>query len=133
MCGLLGVTVVEILLLWRFINRPFMELLKVLFVILLFLLSGTLPFISIYTVLSGLLIGVCSALVVLPCVSFSKISRHTRNVLMVMCILILFGMYFILIFVFFKIQIVENCYYCILMNCVPYTDDICSKDYGSLS
>ncbi|XP_071169701.1 uncharacterized protein [Mytilus edulis] len=128
-CGLLGVTVVEILLLWRFINRPLLEISKVLFVIVLFLMAGTLQYISNYTIITGLIIGLCSGVIVLPFVTFSKISHRSRVILIGFSVPLLVAIYFVLLYAFFKVQSVTDCYGCKVINCIPYTENMCRDDY----
>lgn len=120
---------VEILLLWRFINRPLLEISKVLFVIVLFLMAGTLQYISNYTIITGLIIGLCSGVIVLPFVTFSKISHRSRVILIGFSVPLLVGIYFVLLYAFFKVQSVTDCYGCKVINCIPYTENMCRDDY----
>lgn len=71
--GAVGLLFVELVHFWSIIRRPWLELIKLLTIMAVFIFSGTLPYLNIFSILAGLLLGMLCALGLLPYIS---IKRH---------------------------------------------------------
>ncbi|KAJ1565782.1 hypothetical protein HK096_010177 [Nowakowskiella sp. JEL0078] len=64
--GLIAALLLDLFFNWRIINRPFWELVKMLFVILLTFFIGTLPYIDNFSHVGGFFTGLLVSIIVLP-------------------------------------------------------------------
>ncbi|KAK3094606.1 hypothetical protein FSP39_003984, partial [Pinctada imbricata] len=128
--SMFGLLTVELVHFWRVIKHPLREGLKLLVLLVLSLLSGTVPQVDIYSILTGLVIGVLSACVLLPYIAISKAHTLCRVMLITFCSCTVGIAYFVILFSFYKVQTFESCSVCKLLNCVPYSSTICTDtDY----
>ncbi|XP_045189590.2 uncharacterized protein LOC123546962 isoform X2 [Mercenaria mercenaria] len=124
-CGMVGVVLVELFHFWKLVHRPLIELAKLSVVIVLLLFCGTLPYLDIFGMMTGLITGALCGLILLPYITFGKRHLRMRVILIVGASTLLFMICFFLLQVFAYVQSVESCEGCKTLNCVPYTDKMC--------
>lgn len=123
--GMIGVILVELVQFWDIVHHPFREVLKVFCAVCILLFCGTLPYVDICSTIVGMIVGVLSGILVLPYVTFGNEHLHIRVSLVLMSSSLLFVISCMLIHVFVGVQTVDWCDTCKLMNCVPYTENMC--------
>ncbi|XP_021371859.1 inactive rhomboid protein 2-like [Mizuhopecten yessoensis] len=123
--GMAGLITVELIHYWHIVKKPAVELTKICGLLVVFLMLGTLPYIDNYSIVSGFLLGVICSVLFLPFLSFRQQQKHCRIVLLCVGGPLIFLVYFVLLYVFYKVQTFEECSGCKLFNCVPYTETMC--------
>ena len=126
--GLVGLLVVELIQFWKVIKKPHIELLKIVCLLCVFLFTGTLPYVDNFSIITGLGMGMLSACVLLPYVAVSKGHTRCRFSLVVVCMMGIAFSYFVLLYIFYRVQTFEDCKICEYINCIPYSEKMCKKD-----
>ena len=129
--GMFGVLLIELTQFWPIINRPWLELLKIVLVIIAFLLLGTLPYLDNFGMLVGLCLGMLSAIIVLPYITFRRWQVKARLVLVAVAVPSLFLVLFGLFYSFYHVQTAQACSACRWINCIPYTETMCDSSLWS--
>ncbi|WAR21898.1 RHDF1-like protein, partial [Mya arenaria] len=127
-CGMLGVLFVELLQFWSLVQKPWMEVAKLTVSIVLILFLGTLPYLEIMGVLAGLVTGALCGVIVLPYITFGRWGTHARVVLIIVAVGLLFIEFSLLAHLFVNVQTLKSCGVCRLLNCVPYTNNMCNVE-----
>jgi membrane associated rhomboid family serine protease len=130
LCGLLGVTFVDLFQSWRVVEEPWSKLFKTLGTTILFLLVGTLPFIDNWAHIGGFIFGILSSIIFLPFLTFGSWDNFRKKCIVCLCIPILMTLTFVLFMVFYQIQGTEFCPTCKYIQCIPYTPDFCANTPG---
>jgi membrane associated rhomboid family serine protease len=128
--GLLGVLVVELFQSWQLLDHPYMELIKLVFIVGVSLLVGTLPWVDNFAHIGGFVCGILAAVVFLPYVVFGKWDRRRKLFLILICAPILL-LALILAFIIFYTGLAIDCSWCNYVDCVDYTPDFCSSVAGA--
>lgn len=129
----MGVAIVEFLQSWKLVEKPLRELLKILLVILVSFICGTLPFLSNFQLLVSMFTGAITSVIILPYVTFGHWNEKFRKILVGISIPILLLMTFIIIFVFYRVQTLQHCQSCQFFECIPYTTRFCLTGYWSFN
>ncbi|XP_060585280.1 inactive rhomboid protein 1-like [Ruditapes philippinarum] len=124
-CGMLGVVIIELFHFWKLVDRPWLELLKLSVAIILLFLLGTLPYLDIFGMITGLISGALCGVIFLPYVTFGKWHCPVRVILIVSASGLLILICYFLLHLFVAVQSLENCEGCKKLNCVPYTEKMC--------
>ena len=127
MFGMIGVMLVELSQFWPSVKKPFLELAKIIALILVFLALGTLPYLDNFGMLTGLIIGMLCAVILLPYVTFRRWQMKIRLIVVMAALPSLFLVMFMLLIGFYKVQSLEGCGVCQWINCVPYVDLMCDS------
>ncbi|XP_069128959.1 inactive rhomboid protein 1-like [Argopecten irradians] len=125
--GMAGLITAELLHYWHLVRNPAVEMTKICALLIIFLMCGTLPYVDNYSIISGFLLGFFCSVFFLPFLSFKKQQKHCRILLLCFGGPFLFLVYFVLFYVFYKVQTFEECTGCKLFNCVPYTETMCDE------
>lgn len=123
--GAVGLLFVELVHFWSIIRRPWLELIKLLTIMAVFIFSGTLPYLNIFSILAGLLLGMLCALGLLPYISIKRHKALCRIVVVAVSIPLVITIFFVMFYVFYRVQLLENCKFCKFVNCYPYTENMC--------
>ena len=129
--GMIGVMLVELFQFWAIVAHPVQELLKILVVIAFFLGLGTLPYLDNFGMITGLLLGMLCAIILLPYVTFRRWHVKVRLILVAVALPTLFLFLFVLFYGFYQVQTFEACDLCRLLNCIPYTEKMCESSLWS--
>ncbi|XP_052225869.1 inactive rhomboid protein 2-like isoform X1 [Dreissena polymorpha] len=127
-CGMLAVVLVELLQFWSIVKKPLRELAKLSAAILFLLFFGTFQYLDVIGMISGFVIGALSGVIVLPYITFRKWQTHARVVLVIVSFVLLCAMFFLLGYMFVRVQSFENCAGCKFINCIPYTETMCDPE-----
>lgn len=122
--GIFASLIVEIVVNWKIYRSPWMELVKMLLLIMILFLAGLLPWIDNFSHFGGFLFGFLSSFVVLPHINFSEEDRIAKMVVQIVTGIVgclLFGLLFI-VFYLAQDSKCENCKY---INCIPFTEAFC--------
>jgi len=123
--ALLGVGLVELMQSWTLVQKPGRQVLKYVALLLLSLVTGTLPNVSNIEMLTGLLYGMLLAILLLPYVTFGVWSTHRRRVLFGVSLIVLVTLATFTWYLF-EHPIDQACGPCHWLNCVPYTSLMCN-------
>lgn len=126
-----AVLFVELFQSWQIVDRAWLELIKLITVMVILLAIGTLPFIDNLANIGGLLFGVPTAIIFLPYITFGKVDAWRKRILLIICIPSLLAMFLVCFIVFFFIGDPDFCQYCHYFNCVPYTSSLCNNEINS--
>ena len=126
-CGMFGVMLMELTQFWPSVKKPVLELFKILAVIIVFLGLGTLPYLDNFGTITGLIIGMLCAVILLPYVTFRRWQVKIRLILVAVVLPSLLLVMLVLFYAFYKVQTFEACSVCQLINCVPYTELLCDS------
>ena len=126
--GLLGVLLVELLQSWQVVDNPGTELCKLMFVIFISLLVGTLPYIDNFAHIGGFIFGILSAYLFLPYITFGKLDAGRKVCQIVMAFLLIAFVFIVCFVAFYIVQRTEWCRNCMYLNCVPYTKHMCKDN-----
>ncbi|XP_060063613.1 uncharacterized protein LOC132544063 [Ylistrum balloti] len=125
--GMAGLITAELVHYWHLVQKPAVELTKIFLLLVIFLMCGTLPYIDNYSIVSGFLLGFFCSVFFLPFMSFRQQQKHCRILLLCLGGPVIFLVYFVLFYVFYRVQTLEECSGCKLFNCVPYTKAMCDN------
>ena len=130
--GLLGVVLVEFLQSFQVVINPGIELVKLLSVIALSLLIGTLPYLDNFAHIGGMIFGVLSAYLFLPYITFGKFDYGRKVCQIVIAFLLIIFLFIVGFVAFYIVQGTDWCKNCYYLNCIPYTDKMCQNNFVSL-
>ena len=125
--GLLATLIVEVLNVWPILISPWVALGKLLAIVGVLFLLGTMPWIDNYGHFFGFLAGFLLSYALMPYISFSRssTSQTRRTVLVILCLSITFLIFLVLILVFYFTPIYD-CDWCRYLTCIPFTKDFCA-------
>ncbi|XP_061194171.1 uncharacterized protein LOC133202371 [Saccostrea echinata] len=123
--GVVGLLFVELVHFWSIIKKPWLELIKHLVLMAVFIFSGTLPYLNIFSIMTGLLLGMLCALGLLPYISIKKHKAVCRIIMVAISVPLVVSMFFVMFYVFYRVQLLENCKFCEAVNCYAYTENMC--------
>lgn len=90
-----------------------MHLIKLLVIILISMLIGTLPYIDNWSHIGGLIFGVVSGIVFLPYITFGKWDATRKKILLYICVPLLLLLMVMAILVFYRLT---NTSFCAVIN-----------------
>ncbi|EGD75713.1 hypothetical protein PTSG_07830 [Salpingoeca rosetta] len=122
--GLLGCVLVELLQTWQLLEKPWLQLLKLVAIIAFLLLVGTLPFLDNWSHVGGFAFGVVAGIVFLPYITFGEWDVARKRLLFFVCFPLLIGMFIAAFVTFYQIQNTNFCSWCDYVNCIPYSPDL---------
>jgi membrane associated rhomboid family serine protease len=137
--GFLGVMVVELFQAWPVIPRAWLQLLKLIGIIVFMLLIGTLPYIDNWSHIGGLLFGIVAGIVFLPYITFGKWDGRRKKIMLFICIPLLVVMLAGAFLTFYKIPNTNFCpkavvngkevNTCGYFNCIQWHSEINCDEY----
>ena len=120
-CGLIAVQSIELAQSWELVERPLWIILKLLVILLIFVLSGTLPYLDNLAHIGGFVTGLLTAFIFLPYIVFGEWHLRRRRLILALAAPLLFALFCLLLLVFYKIQNPDSCKACQAINCISYT------------
>ncbi|CAH1784653.1 unnamed protein product [Owenia fusiformis] len=123
--GLLGVLLVELIQSWELVANRSFELFKLTNIFLLLLFISTLPPLDNISHIAGTIMGCLSGIILLPYITFNRWHVRRKRILIGVLSPLVFGMMFIVLYIFYSVQPVDICPGCDYINCVPYFIGIC--------
>ena len=88
---------------------------------------GTMPWVDNYAHFFGFLTGFLLSYALMPYISFSRstTSQNRRTALVILCLLITFLTFLVLVLVFY-LSPIPDCTWCRYLTCIPFTKDFCA-------
>ena len=125
--GLLATLIVEVLNVWPILISPWVALGKLLSIVGVLFLLGTMPWVDNYAHFFGFLTGFLLSYALMPYISFSRstTSHNRRTALVILCLLITFLTFLVLVLVFY-LSPIPDCTWCRYLTCIPFTKDFCA-------
>ena len=125
--GLLATLIVEVLNVWPILISPWVALGKLLAIVGVLFLLGTMPWVDNFAHFFGFLAGFLLSYALMPYISFSRsaTSETRRKVLVILCLSITFLIFLVLVLVFYLTPIYD-CSWCRYLTCIPFTKDFCA-------
>ncbi|XP_046373835.1 inactive rhomboid protein 1-like isoform X2 [Haliotis rufescens] len=123
----LGVLHMELIEAWTLLTRPWLELVKIYGLLALALITGTLPLISNFAIITGFLTGHLSAVAFLPYINLRLWTKRTRVAAVFVSLALIFLLYFIIIYSFHHLQNLYTCEWCRNFECVEYAPHMCTQ------
>ncbi|KAI9015431.1 rhomboid family-domain-containing protein [Hyaloraphidium curvatum] len=114
--GLVACLLLDLLQNWKLIVRPWIELIKLVIVILLSFALGLLPYVDNFAHVGGFVVGIFAGLIFIPTLSFGKWQRRRKWILIGIAVPCLIGVYFALFWVFYNATD-ANCIWCRYLDC----------------
>ncbi|XP_072013134.1 inactive rhomboid protein 1-like [Amphiura filiformis] len=128
-CGLISVQSIELAQSWVLVQRPHKLILKLVAILIVFLLSGTLPYLDNFAHLGGFVAGSLAAVIFLPYIVFGQWHSRRRRILLILAIPSLVAVLSMLLLLFYVVQAVDFCTACQYINCIPYTLYLCNSTW----
>lgn len=146
--GMLGVLVVELLQGWKWVRRPWVELIKLVVMIIIALgklhkldqllacskfeifhlfptALGTLPYIDNFSQIGGFIFGVLASFIFVPYIIIGKWDRAKKLCLVLTALPIILALFFVGFVIFYNMSDPNFCPECRYVNCIPYTETFC--------
>ncbi|XP_067657529.1 uncharacterized protein [Haliotis asinina] len=123
--GALGVLQMELVEAWTLLPRPWLELVKIYGLLAFALITGTLPLINNFAIITGFLTGHMSAVALLPYINLRLWSKRSRVAAVFVSIALLLLLYFVIIYSFHHLQNLYTCKWCRKLECVEYAQHMC--------
>ena len=125
--GLLATLIVEVINVWPILHSPRVALGKLLAIVLVLFLLGTMPWVDNFAHMFGFLAGFLLALALMPFIRFSRSAESTtrRTALVVLCLLATVLALLVLLIVFY-FSPASDCPWCKYLTCIPFTKDFCA-------
>jgi hypothetical protein len=123
---------VELVQNWQIIKKPWESVFKLGVLTFLLLVVGCLPWVDNFAHLGGLMFGTFLGFAFLPYISFGKWDRRRKIIQIVVSIGLTIALFIVLCIVFFVDQ-TNSCAGCHYINCIPFTNDFCSRSLGGIS
>lgn len=142
---MLGVLLVELLQGWKWVQKPWVELFKLIVMtvvalckltkflplefcdcfIFLYAVLGTLPYIDNFSQIGGFIFGVLASFIFVPYIIIGKWDRAKKLCLILTAVPIILALFFVGFVVFYNMSDPNFCPYCSYINCIPYTATFC--------
>eukprot|EP00118_Oscarella_pearsei_P017384 m.171691 g.171691 ORF g.171691 m.171691 type:complete len:729 (+) comp39070_c1_seq4:1248-3434(+) len=130
--GLLAVLVIELFQTWQIVQRKALELIKLTFIVVVFLMIGTLPYVDNFAHIGGFCFGLVAGVIFLPYITFGKWDARRKKILVIIAVPSLFIMFVVSLVIFYHVQNTQTfCPNCKYVNCIPYTSTICEDTLAS--
>lgn len=126
--GLVGVLLVELFQAWQVVEKRWWQLTRLILLVGVSLLIGTLPYVDNWSHLGGFAFGVVSGIVFLPYITFGKWDARRKKFLLYLCIPLLFVMFLMAFVVFYLIGNTRWCDSCPYFNCIVWNEDYIDCD-----
>jgi membrane associated rhomboid family serine protease len=131
--GLLGVVLVELLQTWKVVPGAIYKLFKILAVIMVAVLVGSLPFVDNHAQMGGLVFGMLSACIFLPYISLGKWHERGRKIILFIAAPLLFILIITALVTFYAVQDTEWCTWCGGFNCWEWHSTLsCDGDVANV-
>ncbi|XP_046585059.1 uncharacterized protein LOC124292029 [Haliotis rubra] len=125
--GALGVLHMELIEAWTLLPRPWLELVKIYGLLAFALITGTLPLINNFAIITGFLTGHLSAVALLPYINLRLWSKRSRVAAVFVSIALLLLLYFVIIYSFHHLQNLNTCEWCRNLECQEYAPHMCPQ------
>jgi membrane associated rhomboid family serine protease len=116
--GLIACLLLDLILNWKLLIKPWKELMKMLFVVIISLGVGFLPFVDNFAHVGGFFTGIISGLIFLPSIKFNMKDRIIKKTITILCIPLLLLVMIFLNVSFYKSD-AQRCEWCKYANCLP--------------
>ncbi|XP_025094261.1 uncharacterized protein LOC112563978 [Pomacea canaliculata] len=124
--GMIGEAVVELSQAWHLLKKPQNEVIKLACFLIILLLMGFLPYVSLLATVTGFVCGTVCALIFMPYITLDRWAKGRRALLMT-CGLVLLGLIYVaILFTFIQIQ-PRPCHLCQSLDCVSLTETMCDE------
>ena len=136
--------VVELLQGWKWVQKPWVELSKLIIMTVVALCKltqflpigfcdlffvcavlGTLPYIDNFSQIGGFIFGVLASFIFVPYIIIGKWDRAKKLCLILTAVPIILALFFVGFVVFYNMSDPNFCPYCSYINCIPYTATFC--------
>ena len=127
--GLLATLLVEVLKVWPILQQPWPALGKLLAIVGLLFLLGTMPWVDNYAHFGGFLTGFLLAYALMPYIAFQRTHRpdqRTRRTLVISLCLVTSVLIFLALVLVFYYSPIYDCTWCRYLTCIPFTKDFCA-------
>jgi hypothetical protein len=91
----------------------------------IFIFSGTLPYLNIFCIIAGFVLGMLCAILLLPYISVKRCKAMCRVTMVSISIPFIMGLFTVTVYAFYEVQMLDNCKFCHLINCYAYTKNMC--------
>ncbi|KAJ3065618.1 hypothetical protein HDU98_011045 [Podochytrium sp. JEL0797] len=115
--GLIACLLIDLVQNWRLVSSPWWELTKLVFMIVLSFLLGTLPYLDNFAHVGGFFCGFLAGLIFMPTIYFSKRDKIIKITLQVVAVPTLILVYVLMIMGFYNVW--DNCTWCKYLTCIP--------------
>lgn len=144
--GLFGVLLVELLQGWKWVRRPFLELLKLCLFITLMLggitlapgdviaiiyssfldtALGLLPYIDNFSQIGGIIFGVLASFLFVPYITIGRWDKAKKLCLILTSLPIILAFFLVGLVLFYNLSDPNFCPKCGYLNCIPITSSFC--------
>eukprot|EP01137_Pigoraptor_chileana_P036771 Opistho-2@32927 len=123
--GLLAVLVVELFQSWQLLTHPWKEMFKLIIVVAVSLMIGTLPWVDNFAHIGGFLTGILAGIIFLPYIVFGKWDARRKRILIGVAVPVLIALFVIGFIMFYQAQGADFCPWCKYLDCIPYTKNFC--------
>jgi len=123
--GFLAVLLVEVLQGWKWVKKPCVELVKIVILVVVLLLLGTLPYIDNFSQIGGFLFGLPAAFIFVPYIIIGKWDHAKKCCLVAITMPIVLALFLVGVVVFYNLPNPDFCPQCNYIDCIPYTDTFC--------
>jgi len=120
--ALLACLFVEVIHGWPNVEKPGLEVVKLLAVLLTLFMFGLLPWIDNYAHLAGFVFGFLLSFAMWPCIPY--LGRRGKIVSVLVCMSASVGL-FVLLIVLFYVSPLYKCPNCHYFNCIPFAPEFC--------
>ncbi|KAG4091400.1 rhomboid-domain-containing protein [Neocallimastix lanati (nom. inval.)] len=122
--GLLACLLLDLIQSWKIIIKPWLELLKLLIIIIVSLGFGLIPYIDNFAHIGGFIMGLLMGIIFLPIIIFSKTGLIIKRILMVVSV---FASIFLFAWSFKHFYLTDKvCKWCRYLSCIPIKEGWCN-------
>ncbi|KAJ3079106.1 hypothetical protein HDU99_000176 [Rhizoclosmatium hyalinum] len=115
--GLIACLLIDLIQNWRLVKNPGWELAKLIFLILISFLLGTLPFLDNFAHIGGFFCGALAGLIFMPTIYYNKTDKIVKITLQIIAVPVLIIVYSLMIAGFYNVW--NNCPWCKYLTCIP--------------
>lgn len=126
--GMMGVLVVDMFNTWQMLQNRWLQLVKLMLLLVIMLGIGTLKFIDNWAHCGGFFTGVLCGIAFLPYINFGKWDKRRKFILQIVAIVAICAGSVISVYVFYQEVDPNFCSWCRYVNCIPYTKGFCDDN-----
>ncbi|KAJ3249226.1 hypothetical protein HDU78_005366 [Chytriomyces hyalinus] len=115
--GLIACLLIDLMQNWRLVKNPGWELAKLIFLILVSFLLGTLPYLDNFAHIGGFFCGFLAGLIFMPTIYYTKTDKIVKITLQAIAVPLLIGVFALMITGFYNVS--NSCPWCKYLTCIP--------------
>ncbi|KAJ3352134.1 hypothetical protein HDU83_008317 [Entophlyctis luteolus] len=115
--GLIACLLIDLLQNWRLVKNPKWELAKLVFMIIISLLLGTIPYFDNFAHVGGFFTGFLAGLIFMPTIHYTKRDKLVKTTLLLVAVPVLILVYVLMLVGFYNAW--NNCPWCKYLTCIP--------------